>query len=790
METLLDGLKAIKLWQIGVLVAVLLGAGGSTYGVYAFLSSSSGASLSEDQQLYTVQYGDLVNQVSTNGSLIFPNREALTIGTQGTIGDILVVEGQVVEEGQVLAKLDQSAVASLEKAVAQSRVSLQDADDALAKAKDPHTPVDISQAEANVANARLSLKVAQDSLDTLLNPTDQEIAGAEAAVANAQLFVEDAGNALADLLEISPRAIAQAELSVTNAKISVEKAREALELVTDGPSQEDIAQSQSQIDTARTALDIAKGDLSLAIKEWDGKVETSQDGFDTALGGYQTVFLSWLGIDPAEVDGDMDPDALLDSWGADLAILFDPSTEFEDVSRGFLAQGPPPNDPATPWHEIIVYAWMNLTPEKVVPICEGIAITDGIRCVKNEMDDGWSTLKAAADALDTVETQATKAVSNAEGAVIRAEESLATAEDSLADLRAGPDALETEGKEKELALAQANLLQAEEDLVGVMKEPEPLEVEAKRKQVAVAQANFLEAQKDLLELNNGPDPVELEVKSKQIDVARSTLDKATEDLAELGGSVDPLEVALRDADVASAQLALDTALERLEGATLRSPMAGVVSLVNVEAGQSVNPNTVIVEVVDPTVVEVDGIVDEIDVLFVRVGAQSAVIMDALPGGVLDGVVTTIGSAAQNQQGVVSYPISIRVQVPDGVQLREGLSATASIVIREDNDVLLVPNQSIYGTFEQPLVRLMRNGRLEARIVALGNSDDFWTVVEEGLLEGDQVVIETVDATTDPFASFRQQFEAGGFGRGGGDIRGGGGGIGGGGGFGGGGQRQR
>ena len=91
-------------------------------------------------------------------------------------------------------------------------------------------------------------------------------------------------------------------------------------------------------------------------------------------------------------------------------------------------------------------------------------------------------------------------------------------------------------------------------------------------------------------------------------------------------SVDPLEVALREADVASAQLALDTALQRLEGATLRAPMAGFVSLVSVEAGQEVNPRIPVVEVVDPTIVEVDAIVDEIDVLFVQEGAQAQVTM--------------------------------------------------------------------------------------------------------------------------------------------------------------------
>ena len=848
MGALADPLKTLKLWQVGTLAAVLVGAAGATYGGYVLLNSSGEAGLGENQQLIPVQYGNLVNQVSTNGSLIFPNRETLTFDIQGTVGEVLVEEGQQAEEGQELVKLDQITVAALEKAVAEARINLQNGEDALAKAKDPHTALDMAQAEANVADARLSLRDVQDALEGLLIPTSQEIAQAEASVANAKLSRQDAQDVLdrlltptsgdiaqaeasvanaklslqdaqvdlARVLRAAAQDIAQAEATVTNSKISVQNAREALEAIKSGPTDEDVQRTQSQVDFASTALANAARDLSLAHKEWNTKVETAQDTSSTALESYQNIFQKWLGIDPAGVEGDLDPDTLLDFWGVDLESLFDPDLRFEDSRLGFLAEGPPSDDPATPWSEFVVYAWMNLTPGPLLTTCQDITITAGTQCIKKEMDDGWDALESSTDNLDTVRTQASKAIANAEDAVTRAEESLANTEETLVDLKAGPDPLEIEAKEKELALAEtkldeaearvaeltngsdvvemeskekqvalarANLDQAEDDLSKLNDEPEALEVENKRKQVAVAQANLDRAEEDQAKLVGQPDALEVETKRKQVGVAQASLDKAEEELAELKGSVDLLDVALWEASVTSAQLALDTALQRLEGATLKAPMAAVVSLVNVEAGQQVNPNTVVVEIVDPSIIEVDGIVDEIDVLFVREGAQAEVTMDALPGEVLDGVVSAIASAAQNQQGVVSYPIRIQVQVPEGVQLREGLSATASIVIREDNDVLLVPNQAIYGTFEQPLVRVMRNGRLDARIVVLGNSDDFWTVVTAGLQEGDQVVIETAEAAIDPFAAFRQQREAGGF-------RGGGGGFGGGSGFPGGGQRQR
>ena len=74
METLWTGLKALRVWQYLVLAATLIGAAGATYGAYAVVTSTGGQALGDNQRLIPVQFGNLVNQVRTNGSLVFPNR--------------------------------------------------------------------------------------------------------------------------------------------------------------------------------------------------------------------------------------------------------------------------------------------------------------------------------------------------------------------------------------------------------------------------------------------------------------------------------------------------------------------------------------------------------------------------------------------------------------------------------------------------------------------------------------------------------------------------------------------
>ena len=95
---------------------------------------------------------------------------------------------------------------------------------------------------------------------------------------------------------------------------------------------------------------------------------------------------------------------------------------------------------------------------------------------------------------------------------------------------------------------------------------------------------------------------------------------------------------------------------------------------------------------------------------------------------------------------------IRVNVSPGVELREGMNATARMAVEMQNDVLLVPVQSIYGTFQEPLLRVMTDEAIISRPVTLGNNDDFWVVVVSGVNEGEEVIMHVSEA--DEFAAFQ------------------------------------
>ena len=208
----------LRVWQIGVIAAFLVVGFGGSYLAYTVLTGSDGAPSGEHEQLIPVTRGNLVNDVSINGSVGYPNRETLNFGTQGTLGQLLVEEGQDVVAGQPLAVIDAETAASLEEAVADAEVRLRDSEDALENALNPFSALEIARAESDVASASVALEDAVEDLAALIQPSKQAVAKAESAVADARASLTDAREALAELLSPGAGAVAQAEIRVAKAR--------------------------------------------------------------------------------------------------------------------------------------------------------------------------------------------------------------------------------------------------------------------------------------------------------------------------------------------------------------------------------------------------------------------------------------------------------------------------------------------------------------------------------------------------------------------------------------------
>jgi HlyD family secretion protein len=130
------------------------------------LSACGGAAQDAQSQLVEVSRGDLLVTVSADGNLSFVKDRKLTFGITGTIAEVNVEEGEWVEEGTVLAKLDTT---SLEMAARVAEVDLEIATNSYNSLTYPYSyatfALDIPAALADILGAQRELDEAFASLE-------------------------------------------------------------------------------------------------------------------------------------------------------------------------------------------------------------------------------------------------------------------------------------------------------------------------------------------------------------------------------------------------------------------------------------------------------------------------------------------------------------------------------------------------------------------------------------------------------------------------------------------------
>jgi len=249
-----------------------------------------------------------------------------------------------------------------------------------------------------------------------------------------------------------------------------------------------------------------------------------------------------------------------------------------------------------------------------------------------------------------------------------------------------------------------------------------LQVEIAKEGVKAARAQYEIAE---INLDEPPPTVSEDVLELQLDAA-----KASWETAKLN-----LEIA---------ELSLESAELNLEKAVIVAPFDGVVADISITEGKEISAAalaTPAISLVDTSKIEMRGFIDEIDIAKVQLGQEVNIILDALPDEEVKGSVVFISPVGTIIAGVVSYDTTITLKNPV-VELRDGMSATAEVIIERHDDVLSIPNRYIRGTTENPMVVVFVDEQEEEREITLGLTDGINTEILSGLEEGEKVVLPT------------------------------------------------
>ena len=773
--------------KLGVFIVVATAIAAATYfGTQKFLLGDDDET--DDRRAVAVQRGTLLDEVTATGSVSFPELESLRFDISGTVAEILVEEGDSVTADQPLILLDDVTISALESAVANSELALQNAGEDLAELLSGATTLESAIAESNLADARVASMNAEEDLAELLSgATTLESAIAESNLADARVASMNAEEDLAELLSgATTLESAIAESNLADARVASMNAASALAEFTsknggDSPATADAKDELTDANEAHADAIAAAEDVA---ETQDELVEAAQEAYDDSVVAYSDQITGWFGASVSEEDRTLSPTALIEKWGFTVDEIITESTALIDS---------PPDDLATPWNESVAWVWTHLTPYPILTNCDATSFT--ARCPSAEIDEAWDVKVAAEESLVEVIDDAT-ASAKAQQVLIDAAQNVvkAAAEDvvdtindteinALAATLAEKFELE---KDAESTVAELNDLDSINDteinaLAATLAEKFELEKDAEStvaelndldsindteiNALAATLAEKIELEKDaestVAELNDLDSINDTEINALAATLAEKIeLEKDAESTVAELNDLDSLQIKLATAAVNEANATLNNAKAELAAANLNAPFNGVITSISVEIGDPVNRTTPTIDILDPSIVVVDGSIDEIDVLSVKVGDAVTVTLDALPDQPLEGVVDEIGDGV-NQQGVIEFPLTVALTPPDDIELIEGLSATATIVLNQIDNALLVPLQAVGGSFFQATVDIVTPDGFVTTNIELGASDDFWVIAESGISEGQEVLM-AVAKSVDPF----QQL----FGAGGGAIR--------------------
>ncbi len=170
---------------------------------------------------------------------------------------------------------------------------------------------------------------------------------------------------------------------------------------------------------------------------------------------------------------------------------------------------------------------------------------------------------------------------------------------------------------------------------------------------------------------------------------------------------------------------------------ITSPLAGIVTAINVNLGDLSNPQMPLATVANIGKMKAKFNVGENDITTIYVGQHIQVYTEADPGKIQTGKITQISRSANIQ----SRTFEVQAIFPNTNDkfFKPGMFCTVSIELKTANDVFVIPASSIVDVNNEKGVYLVKDNKAYFQTVNTGLSNSQYTEVTSGLNAGETIV---------------------------------------------------
>ena len=196
----------------------------------------------------------------------------------------------------------------------------------------------------------------------------------------------------------------------------------------------------------------------------------------------------------------------------------------------------------------------------------------------------------------------------------------------------------------------------------------------------------------------------------------------------------------------SARANLELADINLQESTIRSPIDGIVTQKHIDVGNLMNIGQRIVTVADINTVKLVVSAPERYVGQIKEGLPARIKVESYQGEFFEAEIYSVYPALDEQ----THTIQIEIRLDnEKMLLKPGMFAQVTIVLKQKNDVVVVPRDVVLGgKVDEPYVYVVEDGLAHKRVVKTGITEGANTEIIEGLKAGENLVVNGMNYLID------------------------------------------
>lgn len=144
--------------------------------------------------------------------------------------------------------------------------------------------------------------------------------------------------------------------------------------------------------------------------------------------------------------------------------------------------------------------------------------------------------------------------------------------------------------------------------------------------------------------------------------------------------------------ISDAESQLNYAWEQEDNMTVKSPINGMITVVNNSSGDDVQSGKPVLSIIDPSSMKVKVAIDELDIAKIKQGQKAEITFGAIKDKTYEGKVESIAEVGTSTNNVTTYDVVVSISNPSNIKI--GMNASVNILVDNKNNALTIPAEAL------------------------------------------------------------------------------------------------